>query len=181
LHNNYADLLERQKDHTRALEHFQRAAAIFEATVGTSSADHALALLNICTVEIERKRPREGMAACARGLPVLEREVGPTHSLVAQVLVGSVSLAYAANGRSREAIAALDRGIAMWPTQSPARETDIADGELSFARELWDHAPHDRAIARAVAVRARKRLRDAGAEHAALRAEADAWLASHRQ
>jgi tetratricopeptide (TPR) repeat protein len=99
LHNNYADLLERQKDHTRALEHFRRAAAIFETTVGTSSADHALALLNICTVEVERNRPREAMTACARGLPVLERELGPTHSLVAQVLVGAVSLAYAANGR----------------------------------------------------------------------------------
>jgi eukaryotic-like serine/threonine-protein kinase len=176
-----ANVLELQNDYAGAVEHNQRAAAILEATVGTASPDYAKTVLNICELEVDRKRPREALTACARGLPMLERALGPDHPVVAQALVTIVSLAYAVNGKPREASAALDRGIAIWPKNDQRREATIAEGEQSLATAILEHSPRDRAIARAVATRARNRLRDAGAGHEAGLAEADAWLASHRQ
>ena len=178
-HLRVGDVLQAENDYAAALQHYRRAEAVLEATVGTAHPNYAIILLDICSMEFELKRPREALAACARGLPVLERALGRDAPPVADALVGLISRVYAANGRLRDALAVLERGIASWPAADPTAAARIADGELTLAQTVWDHVPAERARARALATRARDRLRDAGPGHERQRIAAAAWLARH--
>jgi hypothetical protein len=130
-------------------------------------------------MELELERPREALPECTRGLAVLEQALGRDAPAVADALVGLLDRVYAANGMVREAFAALERGIAAWPKGDPTAAPKIADGELTLAKTIWVSSPPDRARARAIAIRAHARLRDAGAGHEAQRDAAAAWLATH--
>jgi hypothetical protein len=176
-HINLANVLEIEHDYAGAIDHHRRAAAILEATVGTGHPGYAIAILNICSVEHRRGRDREALAACARGLPLLEHAVGPRHPLVAQVLIETVCVVDAATGHVEDGLAALERGITLWRAEDPDRETSIAAGELALARAIWEASPAARRRARELAIRARDRYRDAGPSHDADRAAAAAWLA----
>ena len=177
-HLHVGDVLQAQTDYAGALQHYRRALSILAATLGTAHANYAIVLLDICSMELELKRPRDALAACPRGLAILETALGRDAPAVADALVGVIDRAYAASGRIREAIAALDRGIASWRKDDPTAGPKIAEGELTLAQTIWDASPPDRARARTLAARARDRFREAGAGHEPRRAAADAWLAA---
>src|SRR4029079_9752220 len=139
----------------------------------------ALVVLTMCSMQLDLKRPREALPACKRGLTGLERAVGSEAPDVADVLVRLIDSVYAANGMIGEALAALERGIAVWPKGDPTAIARSADGEFQLAQTMWEYAQPHRACARALAIRAHGRLRDAGPKHAAQRDEAAAWLATH--
>lgn len=178
-HLRLADVLQAQNDYSAALQHYRLAASIFEATVGTAHPNYAIVVLDICSMELELKRPREALPDCTRGLAALEHALGHDAPAVADALVGMIDRVYAANGMTREALAALERGIASWPKGDPTAAPKIADGELTLAQTIWAASPRERARARTIATRARDRLRDAGAGHQAQHDAAAAWLATH--
>jgi tetratricopeptide (TPR) repeat protein len=173
-----ANVLRRQQDNAGALDKLRRAASIFEATGQSGRTVYANVLLTICSMEVQLERPRDATSPCTRGLAVMERVNGPDSPAVADVLVDPVSSAYAANGMARQALAALERGIAGLPRGNPRVQLRIAVGEIRLAQTLWRYAPAARAQARVLAVRSLEWFREAGADLEAERKEIERWLAS---
>jgi tetratricopeptide (TPR) repeat protein len=178
-HQHVGDALQAQNDYAGALQHYRVAESVLQATVGPTHPNFAIMVLNICSMQLELKHPRQALAACERGLPVLEGAVGRDGPPVADALVGLIARVHAANGRTQDALAALERGIAIWPASDPNAATRIADGELTLAQTLWERGPAERPRARGLARRALHRLTDAGPAAAAQRDTITAWLKSH--
>jgi tetratricopeptide (TPR) repeat protein len=179
-HLRVGDALQDLIDYAGALQHYQRAEATLAATVGTSHPNYGIAVLDVCSMQLELKRPRQALQTCTLSLDVLERALGRGAPAVADALVRMIDRVYAANGMMREALAAIERGIASWPKGDPTAPAKLAEGELTLAQTIWEYVPSERARARSLAIRARDRLRDAGPDRAAQRDAAAAWLAAHR-
>jgi tetratricopeptide (TPR) repeat protein len=179
-HAQLGDILAARHEYAAALQQYQRAEPIFAATLGTDHINYAFMMITTCALHLDLKQSRKALLACTRGLGVLERAVGANAPDVADALVGVVARAYAANAMIPESLAAMERGIAIWPKGNPTASAKIAEGEFTLAQTMWEYAPSHRSRARTLASRARDRLRDAGPEHAARRDEIAAWLATHR-
>ncbi len=174
--SNLGEVLLQQGQLAESRRHSERALEILERALGSEHDGLADVLSNLARALTLQGELGAAATHYARAVALLERIHGPDFAGLAKPLTGQGLLALA-RGRPAEAVAPLERALALSGPRDPTR---LAELRLALARALWD-ARVDRPRARALAELAQAELQVAEPSPAAvpLTASLTAWLIKH--
>jgi len=109
----------------QALDHQQRALAIFEAALGPDQPDIADLLLNMGDVLRQQGKPDEALSCLRRALAIREAALGPHHPDVANPLT-TIGAVLGERGQQEEALTHLQRALAIREAALGASHPDVA-------------------------------------------------------
>jgi tetratricopeptide (TPR) repeat protein/predicted Ser/Thr protein kinase len=174
--NNLGYVLQSAQRHAEATLPYARSLAIYENTLGPDHTDTSFPLHGLALATLRTGDPARAEPMFRRALAISEKALGPDHRDGAYELIG-LGQSLLAQRRAKEAIAPLERALALWS----ARESDherAAEARFHLARALWDGGG-DRARARREAEQALSVLSPGSPRTYTRPAEIEAWLAAH--
>jgi tetratricopeptide (TPR) repeat protein len=158
-----------------ALAYEQRALAVLEPILPAQGESYGHTALDACRIYLAKHQLEQARRECERGFPVFERALGANNARLADEMVTPIAELELARGRFPEAIAALERALAL----SADGSTPMTTARIKFrlARALRA-ARRDPNRATELARAARDVLAGSGGLYGEERAELDAFLAS---
>ncbi len=173
---NMAELAKQMGDMKRAQTEYRAAIGVFEQAFGHEHPDVGRALNNLASVQYDSGDYESSLRNYAESLRVCEATLGTDHVGLGYPLTG-LGLVHLADGRARDAIAPLERSLAL-REKDDVDPVDRADTQYALARALWDGGG-DRARARALATLAIAGYDQAEPGYPTARAQAVEWLDAH--
>jgi eukaryotic-like serine/threonine-protein kinase len=173
---NMAELAKHTKDMRRAEVEYRAAAAAFEQAFGHEHPDVGRALNNLASVQYDVGNYGDALRNYSESLRVCEATLGVDHVHLGYPLTG-IGLVQLADGRPHEAIAPLERSLAL-RDKDDIDPMDRADTQFALARALWDGGG-DRARARELAIDAIANYGRAEPGYPTARVDAADWLEAH--
>jgi tetratricopeptide (TPR) repeat protein/predicted Ser/Thr protein kinase len=168
---NLAELERRVDKNQAAIDHLERARAIFEKRLGPAHQYVGVALGLLGRNHLALGHLDEAETHLGQAIATLEAAVGPDHRELGFPLRG-LAMVRRKQGRAREAIAIVDRALRV---MGPEPADEHFDAEFERAQARWDAGERRPAVAAALAARAAlEALPDDTAE---VVAEIDEWLA----
>ncbi len=175
--NNQGNVWFRKGDYARALERYREALAIKDrAGLPADNLGRSYTQLNIAEALVQLGRADEAIPSLTRAREIMSARLGENNEYFTEALTWT-GLAELGRGRAGDAVPPLERALA-FRRRPGAKPADLAEVEISLARALWQARPAERQRARMLAGAARDRFVAVHADRE--RAEAEAWLASHR-
>jgi tetratricopeptide (TPR) repeat protein len=144
VHNNYGNLLARQRRFAEALGEHQQALAIRKSRLGPRHPEVAMSIVNLARLHLEQYRYDEALVNLDEGQAILAETLGDDNSMMATTLQMR-GIAFLRLGDAVPARAAFERALAIRVRLYGADHPDVGEMWNVIAGTYMDEGDYDRA------------------------------------